>query len=248
MVHFDNSAGRLWRVLTAVRSQVPDIALQTSWTRALDAGDVSEVELQRRILAVVELAEQARADVLAILDEDEENSPLLRWVTPVSTVQSKAFVRGSTAAVKQTLTPDVMLSLEMAARELHRTRPEPALDEGQGKAARDAIAAVVSALRDDEELDQETRELLIRQAAALQHALELAWLTGPDAVNDAFVGLIGSLALATVQAVDKDPKPAVLSKVAGGIEVVANILTIAQGTAVMIGGVASQVAGLLGAG
>ena len=246
MVYLDNSAGRLHRVLARLVPRAGNAALSRSWAVALGDEELRGRDLQRQIMAVVDLADQARYDTLDCVDDGEENAPLLRWMEPVMKVQAIAFQDTRTDAVTQYLAPDVMLSLETAAWELHRRRPDPKIDSTQGQAARDAIAEVIAALRDDDQLDQETRDLLIRQAAALQHALELAWLTGPNPVKDALAGVVGGLAMATMKSADATAKPPVLSKVAGVIEVVANLLTIAQGSAAMIA-VAPQIAGLLGA-
>jgi len=60
--------------------------------------------------------------------------------------------------------------------------------------------------------------------------------------------VVGGLAMATLKSADATSKPPVLSKVAGVIEVVANLITISQGSAAAMIAVAPQVAGLLGAG
>jgi hypothetical protein len=247
VVYLDNAAGRLHQVLAPLTAMSGDVPLPRAWAVALESEHDRGTEFQHKILAVVGLADRARHDLIECLENDEHNEPLLRWVEPVLQIQAIAFQMTKVSAVQQHLPKDVLLSLEMAARELHRYRPDGQVDEDTATKARDAIAEVLQALREDTALDAETRASLLRHAAALQHALALAWLTGPEAVNDALTGLVGGLAMATLKSTDAATKPAVLSKVAGVIEVVANVLTIAQGTATMIA-VAPQVAGLLGAG
>ena len=87
---------------------------------------------------------------------------------------------------------------------LHPFAPDaPLAAEGLDE-ARSLVTELLETLRDATDLDDGTRRFLLRHAAALQLALQLCDVVGPDAVADAVAGALGAAMMVKVS----DPEAA----------------------------------------
>lgn len=191
MIYLDNRAGRLHDVLTQMAAQGGAGALRTAWTNVLKPDPNTPALLMESIAQVMRLALDAEADVRGL--EDEDGEMLLAWVPAVSAAMSQAhLLDASVASVNGQVGPTHFQSLEFAARELHRRAPRPQMGEAQRDEALELVAALLATLQGSDDLDPASRAMLIRHAAALQYALNLAWVTGPEGVEDALAGALGA--------------------------------------------------------
>jgi len=75
VAYLDNSAGRLHQVLEQLALRSPNSPLPKSWAIALGDEELRGLDLQRQVMAVVDLADQARYDTLKCVEDGEENAP-----------------------------------------------------------------------------------------------------------------------------------------------------------------------------
>lgn len=190
MVYKDNPAGRLHVVLSKLTQVERSAPLPAAWASVFEVHQTESIELTRRIVTVMELAVVATREVRAVAT-DEGDAVLTQWIDPVTTSMGSATYATATATMTDRLTESVLFSLAAASRELHRLAPEGLLDGASQEAALEVVAELLETLRHDPDLDPATREILLRQAAALQLALNIAWVSGPVAVREALFGAMG---------------------------------------------------------
>jgi hypothetical protein len=248
MAHTDNAAGRLHDVLSRFKNRASEQSKSRAhnvWRDALGLQTGGSFAVYAEMPRIAKLPDLAERELRRVVNEGDDLDMLLRWRSDVDVVINTFFSSPTAPAANSAtlLTDTVMQSLQYAARELHRLAPEPAVDPERGELARQAIDDLLAALHEDDTLDPDARELLLRHAAALQHALALAWVIGVEAVEDALTAFLGAVATATVRTTnDARSSSPVWARVAAVVGALSDTLTLAQGV-VLLG--APVVAGLI---
>jgi hypothetical protein len=240
MIYLDNRAGRLHDVLTQMAAQAGAGNLRIAWTNVLKPDPNTPALLMECIAQVMRLALDAEADVRGL--EDEDGEMLLAWVPAVTSAMGQAHLLDTNvASVNGPVGPTGFQALEYAARELHRRAPRPQMAETKRDEALELVAALLATLQDSDELDPASRAMLIRHAAALQYALNLAWVTGPEGVDDALAGAWGAASIVLWTNPENGTKTT-FNKFVEAMKTLSAMLLLAQ-TGLAIG---TSVAGLLG--
>ena len=240
MIYLDNRAGRLNDVLTQMAGQGGAGTLRTAWTNVLKPDPNTPALLMESIAEVMRLALDAEADVRGL--EDEDGDLLLAWVPAVSTAMTNAHLLDTgVASVSGQVGPTDFQSLEFAARELHRRAPRPPMAEAKRDEALELVAALLTTLQNSDDLDPASRATFIRHTAALQFALNLAWVTGPEGVEDALAGALGAARIVLWTSPASGAKTT-FKKFVDAMTTLSTMLVVAQ-TGLSIG---TSVAGLLG--
>ena len=187
----DNAAGRLHNVLAAVKGITGSVHLGTAWSSALGIPQEERGRLLEGIARVVLLAGEARSDILGAHSEIEELC--LRWVGPVDTALQRAHLleQGVTEVTKY-FGPDHLQSLEIASHQVHMYRPGKPVSEIDKERALELVTQLLEVLNSSSDLDEATKSLLIRHAAAIQLALNLLDVVGAQGLEDAVAGAIGA--------------------------------------------------------
>jgi len=243
MVYLDNSAGRLHDVLTRLGAQKNQQNLRQAWIAVLEPDPETPAVLLRSISQVLVLAATAEADIRALGDVAEDDADLLLgWVPGVGAGLGQAHLLEQTPnAVSQQVGLTHLQSLAFAARELHRWDPRPPLPESKRDEAARLLADLLETLHAADDLDPAARAMLIRHAAELQYALNLAWVVGTEGVEDALAGAVGTARFVMW----KDPETGGKSSFKRFVETMSDLTTIlvVGQTSLAIG---TSVAGLLG--
>jgi hypothetical protein len=167
---------------------------------------------------------------------------LLAWVPAVSSAMGSAHLLDQGVdVVNGHVGPTHFQSLEIAARDLHRHAPRPQISEAKRDEALELVAGLLATLQGSDDLDPASRAMLIRHAAALQYALNLAWVTGPEGVEDALAGAMGAAHIVLWASPESGTKTT-FKKFVEAMTALSTMLVIAQ-SGLAIG---TSLAGLLG--
>ena len=192
-VEYDNPAGRLHHLLSQIKEAPQNQQLRVAWTFALGPDlSADPPTMLEAIAAAQRLPERARNALLAVPGEKHELH--LRWWEPVRGAMSIAHqFETATSTFANQYNEAHLQSLETCADILERRSTGPRLDHAGLNEATALAGEVLDALRLDTDLDPDTREVLIRHAAALYLALQLADVTGAEGVRDAAAAALGSV-------------------------------------------------------
>lgn len=229
-VLYDNPAGRLLHVFGALKGMPTNTALIDAVTATLH---VERHDREALYAAYAGLARLPRLAEAAISELENVNLTLnLRWLSPIQNAISALHRLDNTLdAVTSHYSEADLVSLETCADTLERQRPgREHLDQDSLAEARDLVDKLLKTLHAAKDLDQDTQHLLIRHATAMQVALNLADVVGPEGIRDAAAGALGAAVMVAVQHPhDRQKRP--VRAFFEVVQNVANTVTIAAGAA-----------------
>lgn len=185
MVHEDNPAGRLHKILSALRAQGnKEISVQTAWSRALNG------------LEGVDLIVGMQATATMLVDIDNELHGL-EGISSVAMYRSylprwSKFVGMQTSAKRAQFAPDeVATTDELAmlaglADLLHLRRVEGKVAEEQVDELLAGLQELISELLAAESLDPDFRAFLLEHLRRAEDALRFFHLYGPARLDEVF--------------------------------------------------------------
>lgn len=189
-VEYDNPAGRLHQLLTVMKAAPQNQQLRIAWQAALGNMAEDTPTMLEAIAAAQRLPAAARDALLAVPDERHELH--LRWWEPVRGAMGIAHqLETATSAFTSHYNEAHLQSLETCADILERRGTSPRLDRDGLTEALALVGEVLDLLRLDSELSPDTRDVLVRHAAVLQLALQMADVTGAEGVRDAAAAALG---------------------------------------------------------
>ncbi len=191
-LEYDNPAGQLHHLLTVMKTAPQNHQLRGAWQAALGNLTEDTPTMLEAIAAAQRLPAAARDTLLAVPDERHELH--LRWWEPVKGAMSIAHqLETATSAFTSHYNDAHLQSLETCADILERRGMSPRLDHDGLTEALALVGEVLDLLRLDSDLEPDTRQVLVRHAAALQLALQMADVTGAEGVRDAAAAALGTV-------------------------------------------------------
>jgi hypothetical protein len=192
-VHEDNAAGRLYRILGEFRAQQPGLAIPQAWSNALHVDQRIPLQLERRLLHVLQLPAVISADIETVPDDSFDREFAMRWYQPVQgTFQSCLFSSNRVDSVTSRYNEGIFASLENCSYVLHRFKAEPV--------KLDALSGISGLLDDiehelavDPDVDPELRAFLAIHVQAMKQAISDFFIIGASGLQEKFDQTIGAL-------------------------------------------------------
>jgi hypothetical protein len=195
-VQYDNPAGRLHRLLEALRVlQPPTMGIRDAWIAATKADVNRSMQLERRVLLVVQLPIKITSLMDSIPDDGSfDREFAMRWFPQVQTAfQNSFFNSGPIDNITGNYNEGTLASLESCSYTLHRFRSEatPTADEISEIQAQ--VNDLLDSLKSSSDLDPSLRSLLLVHSNAMARAIDDFLIAGSEAMRDQLDQTIGAL-------------------------------------------------------
>jgi hypothetical protein len=233
--YIDNPAGRLHRILVAMKKGRPNVGVMYGMAEVLDINPPFLSDVARAVLDVFNLAIEAQGEVERLNDEQPKEL-LLRWQPKVMDALNAMFFQRSSPAltlgvVAGSYGEDDLVALEFCSATLHRLRRELVIERDSLARIREQIADLLVVLESDAALDGELRSLLLRHVRAMLRACDSYDRCGTVGIRDAVNQMVGALVTNPDLVVRKESSPGTWQKTATVIALLTSLVGL--GTNVM---------------
>lgn len=186
VVHYDNAAGRLYRILSDMRALAGQRTTHDAWKLALGVEADDEVDAQIAFAGlgalVVEIVNKIKS-----LEGQYDPAPWLeyvpRWTVFVGTQSSKHDAHFQADAVVE---PDELAALGFLSDLLHGVAPEADTESGDAKDLLEKVNTLVTDTVEATGIDADFRQFLLEHLYLIQQALQKLRIYGPDRLDEVF--------------------------------------------------------------
>lgn len=238
----DNATGRLRTILVGMHGRQDGRPLREAWQAVLGLPDSTNATLLPVIARVVELPDAARAEIVALEDQDTEG--LLAWYDHVQTAMSLAHqFETAVENFKRQYKPEDLVTLRHASFQVDKARPDTPLPPEQLPAAVDEVRDLIDVLLASPDLDSTAREMLVQAATGILNALVTYPVTGAEGVRRSLTNAFAVWRLVADEAPSK--RSAAVRSFGVVLGHMANLTTVTLGTA-QLGPAVEQVIKMIG--
>jgi hypothetical protein len=193
-VYRDNAAGRLYDILVELQKQPGHSAVPDAWRGVLRAHPEVPLQLERRMLHVLQLPAKIASEIEAISDDSFDPEFALRWHQPVQrALQNSLFSSGQVAQATSQYNDGALASLEHCSYILHRFKGDPVKSDSDLSEISALLDAIQENLAAGAGIDLELRGFLTVHVQAMKQAISDFFIIGPTGLQDKFDQTLGAL-------------------------------------------------------
>lgn len=175
----DNPASRFHRILERAVGHADTARLTGVWATAFETKGVEKT--LEKLGLFYSLPKKIEQQLQRLDDYDPHD---MAWWPPFASAISVGGFNRPYAEIKSAFTPDLIGAVRSRARTLSRYFPEPMLEDSEIESLKSLIAEVKNAVENDEGIDAEVSEYILRRLTRIDSILSDINLLGAVGIRD----------------------------------------------------------------